>query len=121
MDILEDVGVVQQGRLYDEVRSRTGRDPVVLDSRDVLDDPEAMLRALCDALGLEFTERMLSWPAGPRESDGVWAPHWYANVLGSTGFQPYAPSRHTLPAHLEPLAEACAETYARLHAGRLRG
>ena len=31
---------------------------------------------------------MLSWPAGRRETDGVWAPAWYDAVERSTGFGP---------------------------------
>jgi hypothetical protein len=79
-----------------------------------------MLRALCEAIGVAFTPRMLSWPAGPRDSDGVWACHWYSKVLDSTGFEPYAPSSHAFPAHLEPLAAACEATYRSLHERRLR-
>ena len=40
---------------------------------------------------IEFTDAMLSWPPGPRDTDGVWAKHWYAAVLKTTTFQPYRP------------------------------
>ena len=52
-----------------------------------------MLEALCDALGVRFDPAMLSWPAGPRPTDGVWAPHWYDGVWKSTGFGPYREPR----------------------------
>jgi len=48
-----------------------------------------VLSQLCAAVGIEFDEAMLSWPPGPRSEDGVWAPHWYAAVERSTGFDPY--------------------------------
>lgn len=32
-------------------------------------------------------EQMLSWPAGPKPYDGVWAPWWYAGSHKSTGDQ----------------------------------
>lgn len=57
---------------------------------------------------------MLSWEAGPRPEDGVWAPHWYESVHRSTGFQPYAPKTGTLPEHLEDLLAECETIYARL-------
>ena len=44
------------------------------------------MRWLCTWLDIDFSDRMLSWPAGPRESDGVWAPHWYNAVWASNGF-----------------------------------
>jgi Sulfotransferase domain len=104
---------VQQAEIFDAYPG-----PVV-DSRDLLENPEAMLRALCGALGIPFTAAMLSWPAGPRESDGVWGRYWYDSVWRSTGFGPYRPPAGPLPARLAPLAERCRPYYERLHARRL--
>jgi len=83
--VIKDVGVVQQAEIYDYLRARSQRVPVVLDARDVLQNPEGALKALCDAVGVAFTPRMLSWPPGRRESDGVWAKYWYDSVIASTG------------------------------------
>ena len=66
----------------------------------------SMLTALCQTLGIPFTDQMLSWPKGPRESDGIWAPHWYDAVSDSTGFKPYEERPVDLPPGLEPLVEA---------------
>ena len=77
---LNDVGVLQQAEIFAHARRSTGAAPLVLDSRDVLEAPRAMLTALCAALDVSFSERMLSWPAGPRGSDGVWARYWYDAV-----------------------------------------
>ena len=110
---LTDLGLAQQAEIFE-----TFGGPVV-DSRDLLTDPEGILRALCRALGVPFDARMLAWPAGPRDSDGVWAPWWYSGVLASTGFAPYRPSAGPLPARLEPLAEQCLPYFARLHPYRI--
>jgi len=110
---LEDLGLRQQAEIFE-----TFGGPVV-DSRDLLADPDGMLRALCRALDVSFDDRMLSWPAGPRDSDGVWAPYWYDSVYASTGFAPYRPPAHPLPARLEPLAEACLPYFSRLHEYRI--
>jgi hypothetical protein len=117
---LPDVGAEQQAEIYEHVRRVTGREPPILDARDVLEHPRAMLTALCAAAGVPFTERMLSWPAGLRESDGVWARHWYASVVSSTCFQPYEPKGHALARRLEPLARACEPAYRMLYERRLR-
>ena len=117
---VEDVGVRQQAEIFDFVSTRRGAAPPVLDARDVLRNPRGVLSALCAEVGLEFTERMLAWPPGPRPSDGVWAPHWYRSVHGTSGFQPYVPKSHLLPAHLEPLARECEPYYCRLWERRLR-
>ncbi len=117
---VEDVGVPQQAQIFDYVQARSADSPVVLDARDVLENPRGVLGALCDRVGVEFTERMLAWPPGPRESDGVWAKHWYHSVHRSSGFQPYVAKTEPLPAHLEPLARACEPHYRRLWEQRLR-
>ena len=75
---LEDIGFLQQAELFDLVADRTGRPPPVIDAEAVRADPEGVLRRLCAAIGIAFDPAMLAWPSGPRASDGVWAPHWYA-------------------------------------------
>ncbi|RFB06304.1 HAD family hydrolase [Parvularcula marina] len=82
----EDLGLARELALFRMAEKLTGTTPAVIDAQDVLRNPEAMLRALCDNLDLEFDPGMLNWPAGPRDSDGVWAPHWYDAVHSSTGF-----------------------------------
>src|SRR5207253_9257066 len=80
----EDLGFVQQCEIFDFVRRRTNLVPPVIDARDVLENPERMLRLLCGAIGIEFDTAMLSWPPGLRETDGIWAKHWYDAVARST-------------------------------------
>ena len=115
----EDIGLPQQGWLL-ELWDEHGLEVPILDAREFLLAPEAHLRWLCDWLGIPFTPRMLSWPAGPRRSDGVWAPHWYAAVWASTGFGPYGRRTFTLSEHDAAVAEACRATYETLYARRIR-
>src|SRR5688500_17146804 len=84
---LEDIGFVQQREIFDWVCAHTGEIPPVIDAHDVLEDPERILRMLCDAVGVEFMEAMLSWPPGLRETDGIWAKHWYGEVATSISFR----------------------------------
>lgn len=117
---VSDVGVLQQSEIFEHARRTSGTTPLVVDSRDVLENPRAMLTALCAALELPFSERMLSWPAGARPGDGVWARYWYDAVNASTGFSPYVSKAHTLPRRLEPLSEECEPHYRNLYEQRLR-
>lgn len=112
----DDIGLLQQVRLLDILED----EPPVIDAADFLRDPEAHLRWLCDWLGIEFTDRMLHWPAGPRDSDGVWAPHWYDAVWASTGFAPYRPRDIDLDEHDAAVAHACRPAFDRLWELRLR-
>jgi len=114
----DDIGLPQQGRLL-EFWEEQGLDVPVIDARDFLRAPEPHLRRLCEWLGIPFSDRMLSWPPGPRDSDGVWAPHWYATVWRSTGFEPWRPREIELSDHDAAVAEACRPAYERLRAIRL--
>lgn len=115
----EDIGLLQQGELFDMLADQSGQAPPVIDAGDFLRAPEAHLRALCGHLGIGFTERMLSWPPGPRTSDGIWAPHWYSTVQRSTGFEAWRPRETSLTGKFLDVAEACRPVYERLLARRL--
>jgi len=117
---LNDLGFVQQAEIFDFVRRQTGPIPPVIDADDVLRDPERLLRLLCDAIGIEFSDAMLSWPPGPRNTDGSWAKYWYAEVERSTGFQPYRERKIELPDHLRGIEQHCRQCYEQLYAVRLR-
>jgi len=118
---LEATGLPQQVEIFDFVRRTTGRVPPVVDAADLLAAPEPVLRGLCDALGIPFSERMLSWPAGRRATDGVWARHWYDRVERSTGFESAeAVAAPRLEGRLAGLEAQCRPLYEHLHAHRLR-
>jgi Sulfotransferase domain len=117
---LWELGFEQQARIYAHVCQRSDTPPLVLDAADILKNPAGMLRAVCTYLGIAFSERMLHWPAGLRNSDGVWAKHWYQAVEKSTGFEPYKPRSITLTAFQSRLAEQCRPFYLRLWSQRLK-
>jgi len=116
---IEQTGLPQQERL-DQWLGERGIQPPVVDSRDVLMNPAGTLRALCDSLELPYTDRMLSWEAGPRTSDGVWAKYWYANVERSTGFAASTPKNGELPQRLKTLVKQCERIYQSLYDRRLK-
>jgi hypothetical protein len=116
---LPDTGFPQQLEIFSLVRQRTGRVPPVVDARDVLEDPARLLRLLCQALDVDFSEAMLSWPAGLRPTDGVWAKYWYDAVVKTTSFQPYRPKNEAVPPHLAGLLEQTQATYRQLYEHRL--
>jgi hypothetical protein len=111
---LKDTGYLTQVRLL-EYLDDVGRNPVVLDARELLLDPRGVLTELCRRLGISFDERMLSWSPGPRPEDGVWAEYWYEQVHRSSGFRPYRPKREPAPEGLRPLLEECQPLYDRLY------
>ena len=118
---LDDIGFVRQRELFDREADRLGAAPPVVRGADVLADPRGVLTRLCEALGVPFDAAMLRWPAGRRDTDGVWAPAWYEAVERSTGFE--APARKENPPltdDLQRIADAARPHYEALAAHRIR-
>lgn len=105
---LADLGYAQQVEIF------RGYGGPVVEASDVLRDPAGVLSRLCAALGIEYQKAMLHWPPGRRETDGVWAPHWYGSVEASTGFGPYDPGAAVVPESLRHLVEQAQPYYDEL-------
>ena len=101
----EDLGFPQQSEIFETAARLTGLTPPVIDADDVLRDPPRMLRLLCERVGVEFSNAMLSWRPGLRETDGIWAKHWYSEVEKSTGFLPYRDTAAVVPPQLASVHE----------------
>lgn len=91
-----------------------GEEPVVVETRTLLADPPRVLAELCRRVGVAYDPAMLSWPPGPKPEDGVWAPHWYAAVHRSTGWEPYRDKRAELLPGVVPAYEQSLPLYERL-------
>ncbi len=116
---IADTGLPQQVEIFEQVRRSTGTTPPVVDARDVLEDPRRLLALLSRALAVEFTDAMLAWPPGPRDTDGIWARHWYEAVEASTSFNPYVPKPDPVPPRLGDLYDECMPYYTTLAEHRL--
>lgn len=110
---LDDTGFPEMIEILDTLLA-AGEEPVVVDSRTLLQDPPRVLGELCHRVGVPYDEAMLTWPAGPKPEDGVWAPHWYDAVHRSTGWQPYVPKHADLLPGVVPAYEQSLPLYERL-------
>jgi hypothetical protein len=116
----EDLGYARQLDYVDQAARITGKPPIVLDSADIVRDPETHLRALCAALDIPWDAGMLKWEAGPRDSDGIWASHWYGRVLETTGFGGSDGTVPPLDAAAQRVADECRPFYERLSEYKIR-
>lgn len=114
-----DIGFAQQTELFDQIADRTGQAPLVIDSADIRANPRESLIKLCAALDIPFVQSMLTWPAGPKSYDGVWAPHWYNAVHASTGFEDPEGALPEPAAEYQALVEQALPHYERLAAFRI--
>lgn len=85
------IGLEAQYELFEAVRESTGRIPVVVDAKDLVDRPEAVVKSYCAAVSVPYVERALHWRPGPMKE---WRPseRWHADVRNSSGFR--GESRH---------------------------
>jgi hypothetical protein len=113
------LGFPQQFDLFTKLRGKTEIAPIVLDSKDVLMNPNNMLQKLCEKLEIPFSDKMLSWPLGKRDSDGVWGQYWYDNVEKSTGFKAYQKTDAKIPNKYAVIYEESIKYYQQLFERRL--
>ena len=119
IDLLS-TGLPQQLTIIRHVIKSSGKIPPVIDSSDVLEDPESILSVLCESIGIPFSKRMLSWEPGPRNCDGLWGKYWYDSVWKSSGFSPPTPKDGELSEHLHSVLEESTMIYQELREMRIR-
>ncbi|MEM1373416.1 MAG: sulfotransferase family protein [Pseudomonadota bacterium] len=120
-----EVGFPEQRALYDLLTALNGTPPPVIDSGDLLEAPEAMTRAFCDALGLPYLPEALSWEPGADTGAYSWwdGGSFHQNLKDSTGLR--AQKRRYVeldaaPERVRRVHRRMRPHYDHLHAGRLR-
>lgn len=111
---IDDLGFAPQRKLWEEL----GRPPVI-DSMDILRWPRTMLSQLCHAIDIPFDNAMLTWEAGPRDTDGAWAPYWYRSVENSTEFTAPPETTPAVPPQYHDMLKACEKDYYAMEARKL--
>ncbi len=119
IDLLS-TGLPQQLTIFRHVIKSSGKIPPVIDSEDVLENPELILSVLCESIGIPFSRRMLSWEPGPRSCDGLWGKYWYDSVWKSSGFSPPSSKEGELSDHLHSVLEESTMIYQELREMRIR-
>ena len=109
--VMRDIGIEYEHHLYHKLKQEN---PLVVDTGLLLENPESVIKQICQRVGLLFESSMLKWEAGPKSYDGVWAPYWYDNVHKSTGFDRQSTSTRDLPDKLKPLYIECESYYQNL-------
>ena len=114
-----DIGFANQLQFFDKLVDETGKTPPVIDSFDILADPEKALASLCAALNIPFNPAMLSWSPGLHPQDGIWARYWYKSVINSTGFKTPSPDLPNIESRHQALYEESLPLYEKLKARKL--
>ena len=113
------LGYCQQLNLIRILEDEEGITPPIFDATDILEKPEQALKKICISVGIRFSQKMLKWPKGKRESDGIWAKYWYRNVENSSGFQPFQKKNIVIDKKLIPLYKKCLADYNSMYEKRI--
>lgn len=115
-----DIGFARLAEIDAEIKRLTGRAPPVVEADDIRNDPEGLLKVLCQALDIAYDPAMLRWPSGRHDADGIWCRHWYNAVEASTGFTPAPDALPEVADWLKPIVEQSRPYYEALTARKLR-
>lgn len=115
----KDVGLIQQWEQWQQLESFEGP-KIIVDSDEMLENPRDNLSQICEALDLDWTERMLNWTAGGKNYDGPWWPYWYKNVHRSEGFGSPKPMPSELRYAHENVVQYTLTVYEKLAKHRIK-
>ncbi|MBS91427.1 MAG: sulfotransferase family protein [Rickettsiales bacterium] len=119
LENINHLGYPQLCKILDHLEKKNGESPPIIDADDLLKNPKKILKKLCQKLEICFSSRMLSWPKGKRESDGVWAEHWYGRVVQTTGFDSHRKRKIKLDPILIPIYDSCMKYYEKMYKRRI--
>ena len=108
-----DLGYPAQLRLFNYIKTNNKK-ILVIDAKDLSEKPEIILKKICKKINISFTKRMLNWPKGKRNSDGIWEKIWYKNVKSSTSFNKILNKEYEIPKKYNQIYNECLEIYDQL-------
>jgi len=91
-----------------------GVEPIVIDTDDLLGNPESMIRLLCKKLNIDYDQSMLSWKVGSKEFESLPSRNWCANIHESVDFKSVPNHLKLLTAKQEELRDECLPYYEKL-------
>jgi hypothetical protein len=111
---VNDLGYPQQYEIMKYLNS-INKTFIVIDSNILLNNPKKILSQWCSSIGLEFDNSMLRWEKGNHPQDGIWWKHWYDNVITTTHFQTFSPSKSDLDKKYQAIYDEALDYYNKLY------
>lgn len=115
---LSDIGIEEQVNQWKGIQKFSGP-KIIVNSDEMLNEPEKTFPIICDAIGIPFFKEMLSWPQGRKEYDGAWWPYWYSNVHKSSYFKKGSILGDPLEKKYSKIETEALEYYTELYHQRL--
>ena len=115
----DDIGFPMQRKLFNLIKDK-GENPIVVNADDLSRSPRDVLIKLCSKLKIKFSEKMLTWNKGKRDSDGIWEKVWYKNVQSSTNFEKLKKNDQVIPKVHENIYKECLDIYNELNLYKIK-
>ncbi|GAA5928199.1 uncharacterized protein JCM15063_003817 [Sporobolomyces koalae] len=80
----KEMGYAELRKLFDFVREHTGTTPLLIESEELLKNPEQVMNMWCQEVGIEFDKSMLEWDDQKREHFDKW-PGFHDDAKKSKG------------------------------------
>ncbi len=109
----EDLGYFQQSLILNYLLESKS-DFIVIDSHCFLKNPQKYLSLWCKKLNIKFSRKMLKWEKKLYDYDGIWAKHWYRNVINSHQFSEPREIIDEIPRKYSDILEECNSYYSKL-------
>ena len=109
-----DIGFTNQKKIFKLIK-KINNNPIVINAYDLSNNPKKVLKILCKKLKIPFSNKMLNWPIGQRDSDGIWEKIWYQNVKLTTNFQKFNKEKIEIPYKYQDIYSECMEIFEELN------
>ena len=88
LNSVEELGYPQQYEIVNYLK-KIDKSFIIIDSKELLENPEKSLSAWCGKNNIQFDKSMLKWKKGKHINDGIWWKNWYDNVIQTNEFHKY--------------------------------
>ena len=120
----KEVGFAEQRALHEKLCEIYDEPPPIIDSDDLLEDPFKMVERWCEAVGIDYVEKALSWEPGPRDEVSWWdGGSFHANLRDSDGLKPQTREYVEIgdvPERVKEIYDQCMVHYEYMHSRRIK-
>ncbi|NET01944.1 MAG: sulfotransferase family protein [Sphaerospermopsis sp. SIO1G1] len=120
---LSETAYAELYQLFEATKAFLGKVPPVIDSDDLVQKPEATVKAYCDAVGIKFMPQALKWQPKVRPEILQWEGCWHTHLQSSQGFKEREKKDYVGIEdndYLKQAYEYCLPYYQQLYEHRLR-
>lgn len=119
---LEETGYAELNRIFETVKEIAGKVPAFIDSDDLVQKPEATVKAYCQAVDIPFVKDSLKWKPEIQPEINQWEGGWHHYTQSSQGFKERKTKDYANiedHEHLKQAYDYCLPYYQKLYEQRL--